>query len=106
VLEIGMLRSTSGDGKRGVCQSAPSYRAHPRLYRLHAVVPIRPCGVTLLQPWSIKYWWSAFSDHSSPCGLGGPVLSRPIITPIAFGGWLDDPRPGFLGVCGFWESAA
>src|SRR5215510_5029771 len=27
-----MLRSTSGDGKRGVCQSAPSYRAHPRLY--------------------------------------------------------------------------
>ena len=22
----------SGDGKRGVCQTAPSYRAHPRLY--------------------------------------------------------------------------
>jgi hypothetical protein len=33
VREIRTLRSMSGDGKRGVCQAAPSYRAHPRLYK-------------------------------------------------------------------------
>jgi hypothetical protein len=33
VREIRTLRSMSGDGKRGVCQSAPSHRAHPRLYQ-------------------------------------------------------------------------
>jgi hypothetical protein len=34
--EIGTLGLMSGDGKRGVCQSAPSYRAHPRLYKIPA----------------------------------------------------------------------
>ncbi len=31
---IGTSGSMSGDGKRGVGHSAPSYRAHPRLYHL------------------------------------------------------------------------
>jgi len=41
VREIRTLRSMSGDGKRGVCQAAPSYRAHPRLYMERPIL----CGI-------------------------------------------------------------
>jgi hypothetical protein len=43
---IGTSGSMSGDGKRGVGHSAPSYRAHPRLYL---------CDITKLSV-DVRYW--------------------------------------------------
>jgi hypothetical protein len=52
---IGTAGSTSGDGKRSVGHSAPSYRAHPRLYRsgpagMSASPPLTGADRTFVRP--------------------------------------------------------
>ena len=64
--EIGTSGSMSGDGKRGVGRMAPSYRAHPRLYRhvIRGTAKIRDAiGVT--------------ADIGRPRGSKGSVENDP-----------------------------